>query len=348
MDEVYQKFNKARIFCICVSYGTSIAVLLISLQIAGRPRKKLITMLTPAKHASILYSFSLVWLIDIVWIMYLDHMALMGHSALNTPQDIYSQKFIYFIVIADFILIALVLTITPFLCKQTFFQRFCKLGNNYITASKEYLVISSFMMFAVIHANHLVFIIFGFLIEPIHALAKLIEFITTVAYFISIFNIIFHYHRKYKEGGKSRFLHYSKLGLKLIYFYLYFVILFFTFSYLFYRDAMTTEHQCLIKSISISTLVWLMIIAIHFSHRWSGTMNYISTTTATATTTATTTTTTTTTNNNNNRINVTKSTGRSNQMDKSRAAGYYELKKSEGSTADSIQQKIDEEPLIDK
>ena len=57
MDEVYQKFNKARIFCICVSYGTSIAVLLISLQIAGRPRKKLITMLTPAKHASILYSF---------------------------------------------------------------------------------------------------------------------------------------------------------------------------------------------------------------------------------------------------------------------------------------------------
>ena len=74
-------------------------------------------------------------------------------------------------------------------------------------------------------------------------------------------------------------------------------------------------------------------------------MNYISTTTATATTTATTTTTTTTTNNNNNRINVTKSTGRSNQMDKSRAAGYYELKKSEGSTADSIQQKIDEETL---
>ena len=329
----------------CVSYGTSIAVLLISLQIAGRPRKKLNTTLTPAKHASILYSFSLVWLIDIVWIMYLDYMVLMGHSALNTPQDIYSQKFIYFIVIADFILIALVLIITPLLCKHTFFQRFCKLGNNYVTASKEYLVISTFMMFAVIHANHLVFIIFGFLVGPIRALAKLIEFITTVAYFISIFNIIFHHHRKHQEGRKSRFLHYTLLGLKLIYFYLYFVILIFTFSYLFYHDTMATEYQCLIKSISISTLIWLMVIAIHFSHRWSGKMNYISTTTATVTTTATAAAGATTTTN--DRTNITKSTGRSNQMDKSRAAGYYELKKPVGSTADPIQHKTDQEPLID-
>lgn len=344
MDEVYEKFKKTRIFCICVSYCTSIAVLLISLQIASRPRKKLATMLAPAKHANILYSFSLVWLIDLVWIMYLDYTVLMDHSALNTPQDIYSQKYIYFIVIADFILIAFVLIITPFLCKQTFFQRFCKLGNNYVTASKEYLVISAFMMFAVIHANHLVFIIFGFLVEPIHGLAKLIEFITTVAYFISIFNIIFHYHRKHKESRKNRFLHYTKLGLKLIYFYLYFVILFFTFSYLFYHDAMATEYQCLIKSISISTLIWLMIIAIHFSHRWSRTMNYISTTTATATTTATTTTTIATTN---DRTNVTKSMARSNQMDKSRAAGYYELKKPVGSTIDFIQHRTDQEPLID-
>ena len=274
--------------------------------------------------------------------MYLDYTVLMNHSALNTPQDIYSQKFIYFIVIADFILIAFVLIITPFLCKQTFFQRSCKLGNNYVTASKEYLVISTFMMFAMIHANHLVFIIFGFLVEPIHALAKLIEFITTVAYFISIFNIIFHYHRKHKEGRKSRFLHYTKLGLKLMYFYLYFVILFFTFSYLFYHDLIVTEYQCLIKSISISTLLWLVIISIHFSHRWSGTMKYISTTTTTTTATATTAFTTTT----NNRTNIPKSTGRSNQMDQSRA-GYYELTEPAGSTADSIQQRTDQEPLID-
>ena len=278
--------------------------------------------------------------------MYLDYMVLMGHSALNTPQDIYSQKFIYFIVIADFILIALVLIITPLLCKQTFFQRFCKLGNNYVTASKEYLVISTFMMFAVIHANHLVFIIFGFLVGPIRALAKLIEFITTVAYFISIFNIIFHHHRKHQKDRKSRFLHYTSLGLKLMYFYLYFVVLFFTFSYLFYHDAMATEYQCLIKSISISTLIWLMIIAIHFSHRWSGKMNYISTTTATVTTTTTAAAAATTATTTNNCTNITTSTGRSSQMmDKSR--GYYELKKPVGTTADPIQQKTDQEPLID-
>ena len=264
-------------------------------------------------------------------------MVLMDHSALNTPEDIYSQKYIHFIVIADFILIAFVLIITPFLCKQTFFQRSCKLGNNYVTASKEYLVISTFMIFAVIHANHLVFIIFGFLVEPIHALAKLIEFITTVAYFISIFNIIFHYHGKHKEGRKSRLLHYTTLGFKLIYFYLYFLVLFFTFSYLFYDD-LITEYQCLIKSISISTLIWLVIILIHFSHRWSGTMNHISTTTTTTTTTTATTT--------NNNTRVPKSTSRSNRTDQSRV-GYHELKEPAGSTVDFIQQRNDQEPLMD-
>ena len=188
------------------------------------------TSLVPAKHSSILYSCSLVWLIDIVWVIYLDYTVLIDHSTLNTPEYTHSQNLIYFIVIADFILIAFVLITTPFLCKQTFFQRSCKLGNNYVTASKEYLVISTFMIFVVLHANHLVFIIFGFLVEPIHALAKLIEFITTVAYFVSIFNIIFHYHGNHKDGRKYQFLHYAKLAFK---FDILLLVLFYVILYVF-------------------------------------------------------------------------------------------------------------------
>jgi len=259
----------------------------------------------------------------------------MDHSTLNTLEYTHSQKPIYFIVIADFVLIAFVLITTPFLCKQTFFQRSCKLSNNYVTASKEYLVISTFMMFAVIHANHLVFIIFGFLVEPIHALAKLIEFITTVAYFISIFNIIFHYHRKHKDGRMYQLFHYTKLAFKLIYFYLYFFILFFTFSYLFYDDLIVTEHQRLIKSISISTLIWLVIIALYFSDKWSGIVNPITRTTSSTTTAATTIT-----------NKAPKLTNRTSETDQRRPASY-ELREPASPTIDSVPHRTDQEPLID-
>ena len=292
------------------------------------------TSLVPAKHSSILYSCSLVWLIDIVWVIYLDYTILIDHSTLNIPEYTHSQKLIYFIVIADFILIAFVLITTPFLCKQTFFQRSCKLGNNYVTASKEYLVISTFMIFAVLHANHLVFIIFGFLVEPIHALAKLIEFITTVAYFVSIFNIIFHYHGNHRDGRKYQFLHYAKLAFKLIYFYLYFFMLFFTFSYLFYHDLIVTEHQCLIKSISISILIWLVIIALHFSNKWSGIVNPTTRTTSSITTGTIIT------------DKTPKLMNRSNETVQRRPASY-ELRESASPTIDYMLQKTDKELLID-
>lgn len=263
----------------------------------------------------------------------MDYTVLMDDSTLGTLEDVYSQKFIHFIVIADFIMIAFVLIITPLLCKETFFQRSCKLGNNYATSSKEYLVISTFTMFVLIHTNHVIFIIFGFLVDPIHGIAKLIEFVTTVTYFISIFNIIFHHHRKHKDDRKSRFLHYTKLGFKLTFFYLYFIILFFVLSYVLYDDLMATEYQSLIKSISISILFWLVIISIHFSYRWSGTVNYNNTTTNTTKTVAT----------NNNSTNVLKKTSRSHQIEK----GGHLLKETARLTIGLPQQGTDQDPLID-
>lgn len=328
-DKVYEKFKNVRIFCICASYSTSLAILLISLQIASTPTKKLVKALANKKHASILYSLSLVWLIDIIWIIYLDYMVLLKHSTLYIPEDVYSGKFIYFIVIADFILIMLVLIITPLLCKETFFQRSCKLDNNYVTASKEFLVVSTFMIFAVIHANHLIFILFGFLVEPIHAIAKLIEFVTTIAYFITIFNTIFQYHSNHGDSRKSRFLYYTKLALKLMYFYLYFLVLFFTFSYLLHRDLMITEYQSFIKSISISALIWLVIISVHLSHRWSGVVNH-STTTATNTTT-----------------NVIKSTSRGHKNEQGRAGDHELREPTRSPTVGFIEQRTDQELLID-
>ena len=293
--------------------------------------------LVNTKQANILYSFSLVWLIDIIWILYLDYTALIEHSP---SEDIYSQKYTYFIVIADFITIALVLIITPFLCKETFFQRCCKLGNNYVLASKEYLVISTFMIFAMIHANHLVFILFGFLVEPIHGIANLIEFVTMVTYFISIFNIIFHYHRKYKDR-RNQFLHYTKLGFKLMLFYLYFLILYFVFSYMLYEDLMVTEYHGFIKSISLSTLLWLVIISIHFSYHWSGTVGYSTTCTKTTSTTTTATIT------GKNNGNARKLTSRNRDIEQNITAGNHELRETTRSVVDCTPQESDYRPLID-
>ena len=303
----------------------------------SKPKKKLSKVLANTKHANILYSFSLVWLINIVWILYLDHILLIGHSPSDIQDDVYSQKFIYFIVIADFITIAFVLIITPFLCKETFFQRCCKLGNNYAIASKEYLVISTFMIFAMINANHLVFILFGFLVEPIHAIANLIEFITTATYFISIFNIIFHYHRKHKDNKRSQFLHYTKLGFKLLFFYLYFLILYFVFSYVLYEELMVTEYHGFIKSISISTLLWLVIISIHISYHWSGTLGYTTTTTTTTAATVT----------SKNSANVRKLTSRNRETEFSTTTGNHELTETTRSVVDVTPQRSNYKPLID-
>ena len=239
--------------------------------------------------------------------------------------------------IADFITIALVLIITPFLCKETFFQRCCKLGNNYAIASKEYLVISTFMIFAVIHANHLVFMLFGFLVEPIHGIANLIEFVTTVTYFISIFNITFHYHRKHKGSRTSQFLHYIKLGFKLMFFYLYFLILYFVFSYVLYEDLMVTEYHGFIRSISISMLLWLVIISIHFSYHWSGTLGYSTKTTTNIIAAVT----------SKNIASVRKLTSRNRDTEQSTTAGNHKLRETTRSVVDCTLQGGDYRPLID-
>lgn len=324
-DEIFEKFYGVRVFCVCMSYSTSFAILLISLQIASRSKKKLTKVLGKRKQAGILYSFSLVWLIDIAWVMYLDYKVLMDYSGSHISEDVYSERFIYFIVIADFILISFVLITTPFLCKETFFQRCCKLGDSYVTASKEYLVISTFMIFTVIHANHLIFILFGYLVEPIHAIAKFIEFITVVAYFITVFNIIF---RKYKDNKQNRFLHYSKL---VMHFCLYFLIIFFMFSYLLYHDLIVTENQSLIKSISISTLVWLVILLIYFSYRWSRTVNFATITVNSA-------------NNNKNIVQV----NQSQEMEQARdSPGCNKSPRKSSLVVDFTHHRIDQIPLID-
>jgi len=255
-----------------MSYSTALVILLVGIQIANRSREKLSLTLTKQKHANVLYSFALVWFVDILWIGYLDYKVIFEQPVWYIPENIYSVKCIYFIVTADIFLVALILIITPFLSKDMVFQQACKLSSTYTAALKSYIVISTFLLFTVIHGSHIIFILFGYLAEPIHAMAKLIEFVTAIAYFISIFSMVFQTENKQK-GQRGQILHYTKLCFKLLCFYLYFLILFFIFSYLLYHDLMVTEYQTLIKSISISTLIWLVTISLHYSYQWSGTSN---------------------------------------------------------------------------
>ena len=273
-------------FCICVAYGTAVIILLLGIQIANRSKKKLSLTLSQRKHANVLYSFALVWFVDIMWIGYLDYKVIFEQQAWYIPDNIYSTNCVYFIVVADVILVGVVLIITPFLSRDMLFQQACRLSSTYTAALKSYIVISTFLIFAVIHGSHIIFVLFGYLAEPIHAMAKLIEFVTAIAYFISIFTIMFQTENKHK--GRGQILHYTKLCFKLLCFYLYFLILFFIFSYLLYHDLMVTEYQSLIKSISISTLIWLVTISLHYSYRWSETSNTPITNSTTTTTTITT------------------------------------------------------------
>ena len=312
-------------FCICMSYSTALIILLVGIQIANRSREKLSVTLTQKKHAKVLYSFALVWFVDIMWIGYLDYKVIFEQPVWYIPEDIYSIKCVYFIVAADTFLAALILIITPFLSKDMLFQQACKISSTYTGALKSYIVISTFLIFAVIHGSHIIFILFGYLAEPIHAMAKLIEFVTAIAYFVSIFTIVFQTENKYK-GQTGQILHYAKLCFKLLCFYLYFLILFFIFSYLLYRDLMVTEYQSLIKSISISTLIWLVTISIHYSYRWSGTSNTSSS------------------NSTPEVLNVQHSREGMEQSSNTSLARSSQMVP----TVNFLQQRIDKEPLIDK
>ena len=314
-----------------MSYSTALVILLVGIQIANKSQEKLSVTLTKQKHANVLYSFALVWFVDILWIGYLDYKVIFERPVWYIPEDIYSIKSVYFIVAADIFLVALILIITPFLSKDMVFQQACKLSSTYTAALKSYIIISMFLIFTVIHGSHIIFILFGYLAEPIHAMGKLIEFVTAIAYFISIFTIVFQIENKYK-GQRGQILHYTKLCFKLLCFYLYFLILFFIFSYLLYHDLMVTEYQSLVKSISISTLIWLVTISLHLSYRWSGTSNDI---------------------NNNRTTEVLYIQPSQQQLQQSRKG----IKHSNTSLACSsqmvptvnfLQQKTDREPLIDK
>jgi len=90
-----------------------------------------------------------------------------------------------------------------------------------------------------------------------------------------------------------------------------------------------------------------LILSIHFSYRWSGTIDYTTTNITSTTSTATTTTTTTTNNNNNNNTNP-KSARRGHEMKETGES--YELVQSTrqmSPTADFMQQRIDQKPLLD-